>query len=87
MFNSKLKNQIEALEDRIWQLENPLKYKIGEKVNLILEGYTFKGIIVDIEFECYEKNPIHSCWKISVFDTKDEKIKYFYQYKHQKQTN
>lgn len=32
MFNSKLKKQIKALEDRTWQLENPAEYKVGDKI-------------------------------------------------------
>lgn len=32
MFNSKLKKQIEELEVRLWQLENPAEYKVGDKV-------------------------------------------------------
>lgn len=47
MFNTKLKKQIESLEDeleltqkknteledRIWKLENPPKYKVGDKIS------------------------------------------------------
>jgi hypothetical protein len=35
MFNSKLKKQIASLEDRIWQLENPPKYKVGSKIDKV----------------------------------------------------
>jgi len=39
MFNKK---KIQELEDRIWQLENPPKYKIGDKHN--------GGIIFEVKF-------------------------------------
>lgn len=39
MFNKK---KIQELEDRIWQLENPPKYKIGDKYS--------RGVIICVKF-------------------------------------
>ena len=42
MFNKKLKEKVSNLEERIWKLENPPKYKLGQKVD--------GGIVCEIIF-------------------------------------
>jgi len=39
MFNKK---KIQELEDRIWKLENPPRYKVGDKYQ--------NGVIIDVKF-------------------------------------
>lgn len=81
MFNSKLKKQIEALEDRIWQLENPTEYKIGQKVNIKNEMYINKisGVVADIEFRKYigSDGKLNRYWKFFVFNPKLKKIQIY----------
>ena len=47
-------NKRRDLERRVWNLENPAKYNIGEKVEFYLEGYECfpcKGLIIDVDIK------------------------------------
>lgn len=82
MFNSKLKKEVEELklkikrlekdyETRLWKLENPFKYKIGDK-------YSKDEIVSNVEFKIYSDDyfdVVYRGYNYTILNTKTKKIK------------
>ena len=65
MFNSK---KIKELEDRIWQLENPCEFKVGDKIKgCIIIEIKFRPKIVDW-YTVWQRD-----YLITVFNSKTKK--------------
>lgn len=73
-------SKMRDLEKRVWSLENPSKYNIGEEVDFDLEGYEHmpcEGLIVGVEVRKFRSSAFKGYRYVRYYEVINK-----YQHKH-----